>query len=102
SLSAAAWSCESPLRVRMAVHTGQAERRAANYFGPTLNRAARLMAVGSGGQVLCSQATADFVSAELPASVALVALGEHRLADLTRPERVFQVVHPDLESTLPS
>jgi predicted ATPase len=101
SLSAAAWSCKSPLRVRMAVHTGQAERRAANYFGPTLNRAARLMAVGSGGQVLCSEATADFVSAELPASVALVDLGEHRLADLTRPERVFQVVHPELESTFP-
>jgi predicted ATPase/class 3 adenylate cyclase len=102
SLSAAAWSCKSPLRVRMAVHTGQAERRAANYFGTTLNRAARLTAVGSGGQVLCTQATADFVSAELPASVALVDLGEHRLADLTRPERVFQVVHPELESTFPS
>jgi predicted ATPase/class 3 adenylate cyclase len=102
SLSASAWSCKSPLRVRMAVHTGQAERRAANYFGTTLNRAARLTAVGSGGQVLCSQATADFVSAELPARVALVDLGEHRLADLTRPERVFQVVHPELESTFPS
>src|SRR5947209_9293644 len=101
SLSAAAWSCESPLRVRMAVHSGPAERRAANYFGPTLNRAARLMAVGSGGQVLCSQTTADLVSAGLPASVALVDLGEHRLADLTRPERVFQVTHPDLESAFP-
>lgn len=101
SLSATVWSCESPLRVRMAVHTGQAERRGANYFGPTLNRAARLMAVGSGGQVLCSQATADLVSVGLPASVALVDLGEHRLADLARPERVFQVIHPELRSTFP-
>lgn len=101
SLSSTAWSCESPLRVRMAVHTGQAERRAANYFGPTLNRAARLMAVGFGGQVLCSQATVDLVSGALPGSVALVDLGEHRLADLTRAERVFQVVHPELESTFP-
>jgi predicted ATPase/class 3 adenylate cyclase len=102
SLSATAWSCKSPLRVRMAVHTGRAQRRGANYFGPTLNRAARLMAVGSGGQVLCSQATADLVSAGLPASVALVDLGEHRLADLTRPERVFQVMHPELRSTFPA
>jgi class 3 adenylate cyclase len=101
SLSAAAWSGKSPLRVRMAVHTGQAEHRAANYFGPTLNRAARLMAAGSGGQVLCSQATAKRVSDKLPARVALVDLGEHRLADLARPERVFQVVHPELESTFP-
>jgi len=85
----------------MSVHTGSAEHRAANYFGPTLNRAARLMAVGAGGQVLCSQATAELVAAALPEGVALVDLGEHRLADLTRPERVFQVVHPDLESTFP-
>jgi predicted ATPase/class 3 adenylate cyclase len=101
SLSATAWSCGSPLRVRMAVHTGQAQRRGANYFGSTLNRAARLMAVGSGGQVLCSQAAADLVSARLPASVALVDLGEHRLADLARSERVFQVIHPELRSTFP-
>jgi predicted ATPase/class 3 adenylate cyclase len=101
AVAAAAWSGASPLRVRMGVHTGPAQRRASNYFGPTLNRTARMMAVGSGGQVLCSQATAELAAGNLPAGVGLLDLGEHRLADLAQPERVFQVVHPDLESTFP-
>jgi class 3 adenylate cyclase len=101
AVAAAAWSGASPLRVRMGVHTGPAQRRAANFFGPTLNRTARMMAVGSGGQVLCSQATAELAAGKLPAGVGLLDLGEHRLADLAQPERVFQVVHPDLESTFP-
>jgi hypothetical protein len=85
----------------MAVHTGPAQYRAGNYFGPTLNRAAGLMSVGSGGQVLCSQAVADLVATGLRAGTGLVELGEHRRADPTRPERIFQVVHPELESTFP-
>ncbi len=101
ALTGAVWASPVPLRVRMAVHTGPAEPRAGNYFGPTLNRAARLMAVGAGGQVLCSRATADLAGAKLPAEVSLVDLGEHRLADLNRSEQVFQVSHPALPSDFP-
>jgi predicted ATPase/class 3 adenylate cyclase/DNA-binding CsgD family transcriptional regulator len=95
------WRSQAPLRVRMAVHTGPAQRRAGNFFGPTLNRTARLMAVGAGGQVLCSRAAAELIGADLPSGVGLVDLGEHRLADLARPERVFQVTHPGMSSSFP-
>ncbi len=96
------WNSPVPLRVRMAIHAGAAEPRGGNYVGPTLNRAARLLSLGSGGQVLCSQATADLLQDHLPAEVSLLDLGEHALADLSRPERVFQVAHPDLPATFPA
>ncbi|MGH8991825.1 MAG: BTAD domain-containing putative transcriptional regulator [Acidimicrobiia bacterium] len=101
SLLAATWSSPSPLRVRMAVHAGTAEHRAGNWFGPTLNRAARLLATGAGGQVLCSQVAAELGQDELPPGVGLVDLGDHRLADLARPERVYQLTHPDLPGDFP-
>jgi predicted ATPase/DNA-binding SARP family transcriptional activator len=97
----APWSGSDPLRVRMAIHTGAVERRAGNYFGPPLNRAARLLALAWGGQVLCSQVAAEAVGGDLPPTTALVDLGEHRLADLARPERVFQVNHPELPAAFP-
>jgi predicted ATPase len=81
------WATASPLRVRMGLHTGEAERREGDYFGTAVNRAARLMAVGHGGQVLCSAATAGIVDAE----VSLIDLGEHRLRDLDRPMHIFQL-----------
>src|SRR5215469_14743711 len=59
------WPTASPLRVRMGLHTGEAEERDGDYFGTTLNRTARLMGVGHGGQVLCSAATAGLVEAEI-------------------------------------
>ncbi|MCA1842754.1 MAG: adenylate/guanylate cyclase domain-containing protein [Actinobacteria bacterium] len=77
TLLTAPWT--GPLRVRMAIHTGVAERRVGNYFGLPLNRAARLLAVASGGQ-LCSQAAGEAVGSDLPGDVALIDLGEHRLA----------------------
>ena len=95
------WNSPLPLQVRMAVHAGAAEPRGDNYVGPTLNRTARLLSLGFGGQVLCSQAVADLVRDDVPADVSLVDLGEHELTDLARPERVFQVVHPELRSTFP-
>lgn len=95
------WTSPVPLRVRMAVHAGAAEPRGDNYVGPTLNRAARLLSLGSGGQVLCSQAVADLVRDDVPPDVSLIDLGEHELADLSRPERVFQVNHPSLPATFP-
>lgn len=88
------------LRVRMAVHVGEAERRGDDYFGPALNRCARLMAVGHGGQILVSLAAAESYHTRL-GGIALVGLGEHRLKDLTRSEHVFQVSHPDLPSEFP-
>ena len=75
------------LPVRMGLHTGEAELRDGDYFGSTLNRCARLMGIGHGGQVLCSEATAGLVRDRDD----LVDLGEHRLRDLTRAERVFQL-----------
>jgi predicted ATPase/class 3 adenylate cyclase len=81
------WPTATPLRVRMGLHTGEAEERDGDYFGTAVNRAARLMAVAHGGQVVCSSATAGVVDAE----VVLMDLGEHRLRDLDRPMRVFQV-----------
>ena len=90
------WGQVGPLQVRMGLHTGVAEQRGDDYFGPVLNRAARLMSAGHGGQVLLSAATQGLVRDGLPVGCGLVELGEYRLRDLGRPERVFQLVHPDL------
>jgi predicted ATPase/class 3 adenylate cyclase len=96
------WGDTGPLRVRMGLHTGTSELRDGDYYGAVVNRAARLMSVAHGGQVVCSQATADLVRDDLPAPAALVDLGEHRLRDLGTPERVFQVVHADLRAEFPA
>jgi predicted ATPase/class 3 adenylate cyclase len=87
------------VKVRMGVHTGEARVRDGDYYGSALNRAARLMAVGHGGQIVCSQATADLAREALAEGIALVDLGEHRLRDLSQPERVFQVNAPGLMGT---
>ncbi|HUR75760.1 MAG TPA: AAA family ATPase, partial [Sporichthya sp.] len=71
------------------------------YFGPTLNRAARLMAAGAGGQVLCSQAAAVRLADGAAPGIVLVDLGEHRLADLGRAERVYQVSEPSTPAVFP-
>lgn len=85
-----------PVRVRMALHTGESEERDGDYFGPTLNKTARLMSAGHGGQVLVSQATVEVVGSEPPDRVTFEDLGEHRLKDLDRSERIFQLQHPVL------
>jgi predicted ATPase/class 3 adenylate cyclase len=90
-----------PLRVRMAIHSGEAEERDDDYFGPTLNRAARLMAAAWGGQMLVSAATAELGGYDLPPGSTLVDLGVHRLADLSRPEHIFQLTVDGLESVFP-
>jgi predicted ATPase/class 3 adenylate cyclase len=89
------------LRIRMGLHTGDAEARAGDYFGPTLNRAARLMSIAHGGQILLSKTTAELADEELPENTTLLDLGEHRLKDLVRPEHVFQLTHPTLISEFP-
>src|SRR5262249_8505657 len=85
-----------PLRVRMALHTGAAEQRDADYFGPPLNRVARLLEAAHGGQVLLSQTTCELVREHLPAQASLRDLGSHRLQDLQQPEPIFALLHPEL------
>ncbi len=87
---------DSSMRVRMAVHTGSADERDGDYFGPAVNRVARLMSVGNGGQVLVSTATAQLIQDTLPAGATLHDLGEHRLKDLSRPEQVYQLLHDSI------
>ena len=94
------WGETGGLHVRMGLHTGIAESRGSDYFGSTLNRAARLMAAAHGGQVVCSAATADLAQ-DVLATVEFRDLGEHRLRDLSRPERVFQVCEPGLRAEFP-
>lgn len=84
------------LKVRMALHAGEAERRDGDYFGPALCRVARLLNAGHGGQILLSGATRDLLEAGLPTGATLKALGVHRLRDLQDPERIFQLLHPEL------
>jgi predicted ATPase/class 3 adenylate cyclase len=92
---------ECPLRVRMALHAGAVEHREGDYFGAPLNRVARLLAAGHGGQVLLSQATCDLVRQALPSGVSLRDLGAHRLKDLRQPEQIAQLLHPDLPQDFP-
>ena len=96
-----AWG-EAGIKSRMALHSGAAEQRDADYYGPALNRAARLMSAGHGGQILLSLATMELVRDHLPAKTALRDLGERRLKDLIRPERVYQVVVPGLPAEFPA
>ncbi len=101
ALVAATWNDTGPLRVRMGLHTGPAQERDGDYFGPALNRTARLMAVGHGGQILLSLPTYELVRDHLPEGVTLRDLGEQRLKDLTRPEHVYQIVAADLPGDFP-
>ena len=89
------------LRVRMALHTGEVEARAGDYFGPPLNRAARLLDAAHGEQTLLSQAVYHLVCEDLPAPAELRDLGAHGLKDLVQPETVYQLCHPDLRTEFP-
>jgi len=90
-----------PLRVRVALYTGEADERDGDYFGQPLNRCGRILMAGHGGQVVLSRATAHLVREGLPEGGELVCLGEHRLRDLAQPEELFQLTHPDLPSEFP-
>jgi predicted ATPase/class 3 adenylate cyclase len=95
------WPEGIPLRVRIAVHTGEAEERDGDYYGAAVNRCARLRAVGHGGQVLLSQTTYDIVRDALPSETNVLDCGQQQLRDLARPERVFQLLHPSLPGGFP-
>jgi predicted ATPase/class 3 adenylate cyclase len=90
------------LRVRAALHTGAADERGGDYFGPAVNRVARLLSIGHGGQTLLSGVMHDLVLGALPPQASLRDLGEHRLKDLSRPEYVYQLVAPELASEFPA
>jgi predicted ATPase/class 3 adenylate cyclase len=102
ALAVEAWPVHTPILVRMALHTGAAELRNQDYFGQTLNRVARILSSGHGGQVLLSEVTQGLCLDSLPEQVLLQPLGPQRLKDLGRPESVFQLVHPGLISEFPA
>lgn len=89
------------LKVRMALHTGFAEYRGGDYFGPTLNHAERILAAGHGGQVLLSGPVADALHDAPPPEVELRSLGERRLRGIPQPERLYQLVAPGLATSFP-
>ena len=90
------WPPDALIRVRMALHSGACVQRDGDYVGPVVNRADRLLAAGHGGQILVSGATYELLAGRLPGGMGFEDLGEHRLKDLGRAERVFQVTGPDL------
>ena len=102
ALEAERWPGGIALPTRAALHTGEAELRGGDYYGQTLNRAARLRALGQGGQILLSRATAELVADQLPAGARLVDAGAHHLKGLSRPENVFALVHPDVTAPPPA
>jgi predicted ATPase/class 3 adenylate cyclase/DNA-binding CsgD family transcriptional regulator len=101
ALTAEPWATPTPLRVRLGLHTGEADLRDGDYYGTAVNRCARLRAIAHGGQILISQATRDLVGLALIDGVTLRDLGEHRLRDLTASEHVYQLVAPGLPSEFP-
>jgi class 3 adenylate cyclase len=102
ALVAHAWPNGVTVRVRMGLHTGEPQLSAEGYVGLDVHRAARLMRAGHGGQVLLSQTTRDLVELDLPEGVSLRDLGEHRLKDLGRPQRLFQLVIAGLPADFPA
>lgn len=97
---AGAWR-DVPMRVRMALHTSAVDARDGEYFGPPLNRVARLLSAAHGGQTLLCGETADRMGGALPAGTALRELGEHRLRDLQQPLRIYQLLADELPADFP-
>jgi predicted ATPase/class 3 adenylate cyclase len=101
ALEAHAWPAGEHVRVRMGVHTGEASKTATGFVGLDVHRAARVAAVGYGGQVLLSETAAALVRDALPAGASLKDLGVHRLKDMGRPERIFQLQAAGLQARFP-
>jgi len=101
AMSARSWPDGKIVRPRMGIHTGQPTTHEGGYVGIDVHRAARICDAAHGGQILISDATRIVLEQALPEGVTLRVLGEHRLKDLLMPERLFQVLHPDLPETFP-
>jgi predicted ATPase/class 3 adenylate cyclase/Tfp pilus assembly protein PilF len=95
------WALPYPIRVRMALHTGEADLRDGDYYGTAVNRCARLRSVAHGGQTLISQTTQLLVSEALSDGTDLLDLGEHQLKDLKRSEHIYQLVIEGLPADFP-
>jgi predicted ATPase/class 3 adenylate cyclase/DNA-binding CsgD family transcriptional regulator len=95
------WPAGAELQARIAVHTGEAELSSGHYIGVPLYRCGRLLGIAHGGQVLVSTATEEIAGDELAGGLGLRDLGLHRLRDLSRPEHVYQLTHPDLRADFP-
>jgi YVTN family beta-propeller protein len=95
------WPDGRQVRVRIGMHTGEASLDDGRYVGLAVHRGARISAAGHGGQILLSSSTCDVVEDDLPAGQRLVDLGENRLKDLPRPERVFQLLADGLPTEFP-
>src|SRR5437763_3799324 len=98
ALHAQTWPVDVPMRVRMAIHTGEA---GADYRGPHVKRAARLRAIAHGEQILISGVTAGILRDALPARASFIDLGRQPLRDLSEFEHVFQLAHPELRIDFP-
>lgn len=97
ALRGRSWPTPRSLRVRMALHVGEADLREGDYYGPAVNRCARLRTLARGGQILLSAAVYQRIEGLLPPEVLLHDAGVHRLKDLQEPEHVYEVLHPDLK-----
>jgi len=95
------WPVSEPIKVRIGLNSGVAHVRGADYFGPTLNRTARLMDVGHGGQLLVAATTSKLLMDDPTQEISFRSLGTHHLRDLYRPEEIFQVEAPGLSSDFP-
>ncbi len=96
------WPDTGPLRVRIGIHIGEAQPRAGDFYGPAVNRAARIMSAAHGGQILLSGSIVADVGDGLPGELSLRDLGEHRLKDLAGPEHLYQLVVPGLPESFPA
>ncbi len=101
ALAAHPWPEGATVRVRIGLHTGEPSLASEGYVGMDVHRAARIMSAAHGGQVLLSQTTSNLVEQDLPDDVTLRDLGEHRLKDLGRPRRLFQLVISDIPADFP-
>lgn len=100
-LSGCEWPTAQPIRVRASVHTGTADMQLGDYYGPAVNRTARLRAIAHGGQTVLSSATRELVIDQLPSGVTITDMGSHTLKDLARPEHVYQLAIEGLQNTFP-
>ena len=91
-----------PIKVRMGIHTGEAQLRDGDYFGGTLNLAARIMSIGHGGQILISETTHNITQDHMPSNISVLNLGQHQLKGLSKIEKIFQISTPDLQQEFPA
>jgi class 3 adenylate cyclase len=102
ALQAESWPAETgPIHVRMGLHTGESEYRDGDYYGTEVNRAARVMGIAHGGQILITEPTAALIRKNLPSEATLSDLGDHRLKGIATPEQIYQLCHPSRSSRSP-